>query len=156
MTTTVTSDRMRVYVAAPYKMSSVVRAFHRELRENSFDVTSGWAETPAAVDGVPENLPSMSRAQIDDIAADNDEGVHAAHAVVALCYPGLGKEMFCECALARLLEKKIVWVSMTGDLRSLPLSAFRRGSVRAEDLERAMLALSSIRIEAGRQVGWRW
>ena len=136
-------DRMRVYVAAPYAMSGVVRSFHQRLREDGFGVTSSWAETPSAADSVPEDLPSMSRSQHEEISTENDEGVASAHVVVALCYRGLGKEMFCECALARLLGRPIVWVA--DDLQILPLSAFRRGSVRVNSVDLAVPVLASIR-----------
>jgi len=150
-------DLMKIYVAAPYLKADVVREFHQRLREDGFDVTSSWAETPAVMGGLPEDLPSMRQGQREEIAAENDEGVARANAVVALCYKGLGKEMYCECTLARLLGKPVIWVA--DDISILPLSAFRRGAARVRDMDLAVGVLASLRAQqfvVATGSGWVW
>lgn len=142
MTTTHTNE-MKIYVAAPFIKADEVRDFHRALGERGFGVTSDWAHSAEA--NGPEDLVSMRQGEREEIANHNDECVANAHAVVALCYRGLGKEMFCECTLARLLGKPVVWV---GDPAIMPLSAFRRGSVRVTHLELALQTLVAMKARA--------
>jgi hypothetical protein len=120
---------IRVYVAAPYADAPRVRALHHELRDAGFEPTSRWAE---AADG-PETLDVLSLADVRALARANDDDLLRAHFLVVLARDGAGGEMFAETRLALDSGIAVVWV---GSRR--PLTAYREGVVRVQDITQAL------------------
>lgn len=128
---------MKIYVAAPFARASYADTMATRLSAFGHKITSGWH---VEVDG-PENLPALSISERQAIAATNDRDVVSADVVVAFVFPGEGKEMYCECAFARMLGKPVVWV---GDEARMPLSAFRAGAMVCTSTERLMGVFSEL------------
>lgn len=109
---------LRVYIAAPYSLGSYCRAVVQPaLEEIGSVVCSSWHATANG----PEDLVAMSQEERARIIAANASDLDAADIVLAIVEPGLGKEMFAECARALMCGKDVVWI---GKQRHMPLSAW--------------------------------
>lgn len=127
-----------IYVAAPYSRGvREARAVYEAIFERGHVSTSRWI--PEATEY--EDLLSMSEGARLLTAARNDADVLSSDGLVALCFPNEGREMFAEAALARLHEIPILWIAK--DLKTLPLSAFREGSLQARSFEEGFPQLLS-------------
>lgn len=114
---------MKIYFAAPFTRGPFVARLHETVREIGHEPTSRWC---LESNGKPDKLSTMSLVNRARHLAENDADIAAADILVAIVVRGLGKEMFAEATLARLLDKPIYWV---GDEDDMPLSAFRVGSL---------------------------
>lgn len=129
---------MKIYVAAPFEHGPRVRELHDKLRELGHEPTARWVEVAT---GDKDCLHLTSIERIKRSYAENDEDVAASDLLVALVAPGLGKEMFCEAALARQLGKPIYWV---GQEQWMPLSAYRPMSARSQDVPSLLCLLEEL------------
>ena len=125
-----------IYVAAPYHLgkTDALSVYHK-IFDLGHVSSSRWIL--AAED--EEDLLSKSDAEIEFACAQNDADVRSSDGLVALCFPGEGREMFAEAALARLCGIPILWVAE--DFSTLSLSAFRHGSLRARSFEEGFSSL---------------
>ena len=127
---------MKIYFAAPYSMGAYVLWLQDKAVEIGHESTSSWVEQSAASDGL-DLLPTMSHQQRAWFIDQNDRDVKRADLLVAVVARGLGKEMFCEAALAHNLGIPVYWV---GPEDLMPLSAWRVGSAIVPD-DTALLAV---------------
>ncbi len=118
---------MRIYFAAPFTFGPYVLKLHERARELGHEPTSSWANV---AHGNPEQLAALTPAGRREIIRQNDSDVERADMLVAVLVAGQGKEMFCETTLARFRGMPICWM---GPDRAMPLSAYRRGSMRVPD-----------------------
>ncbi len=129
---------MKIYVAAPYQRGPFVRDLHRRLTEMGHVPVSSWARD---TDGGPDGLPSLTFERIQGHIRENDEDIESSDILIALVTPGLGKEMYCETALGRMLGKPVFWV---GQEEWMPLSSYRQGSRRFESVAVLMEAMKEL------------
>ncbi len=118
-----------IYVASWYQNAPAVRDLHDRLLALGVTPTSSWASTARGA----ENLTAMSRAELVQIAIQNDRDLGNADAVIAIAGEGVGGEMFAELRLALMLSKPVYYV---GQRRIL--SAYRPGVVLCADVDEAM------------------
>ena len=128
---------MKVYVAAPFESASMVRSVHERLQALGHVPTSSWAKGAEGKD----KLHLLSLEQIDRHLTDNDADIVNCDVFVAFVVPGLGKEMFCEAAKARILGIPIFWV---GREEWMPLSSYRPNSRRVEDATELMKVFADL------------
>lgn len=129
---------MKIYVAAPFEKGPFVLSLHSKLEALGHEPVSRWAHEAG---GGKDALHTLSQQALLGLCAINDKDVVRADVLVALVSPGLGKEMYCEAAFARLLGKPIVWV---GDEAWMPLSAFRRKSRRVQDVAALLVLMGDL------------
>lgn len=125
---------MKIYFAAPFTLGPYVERLHVRAATLGHEPVSSWV---ASALGQVDNLPMKSQRERDEILEQNDSDVERADILVAIVVPGLGKEMFCEAALARLLGKPIYWIGREGDM---PASAGRAGAAILPD-DLALMAI---------------
>lgn len=118
-----------VYIAAPYADAPLVRAVAARLATYRAVSTATWSNN---ADG-PEQLAALPIAQVRRLAATNDRDLLASCLVLVLAREGAGGEMFAEVRLALEYGISVVWV---GARR--PLSAYREGVLRVDDVDAAL------------------
>jgi hypothetical protein len=128
----------RVYVAAPYEDAPGVRRVHALLRYLRLEPTSTWAEE---ADG-PEVLEKMPLDVVRALADRNDADLESSSALLVLPRAGAGREMYAEVRLAIERNIPVIWV---GGPR--PLSAYRVGVARVDDLTEALAHLCELAAE---------
>jgi hypothetical protein len=126
---------LRVYVAAPYQRAGLVRAMMATTRVALLRWTSRWATNARGA----ERLETLTRAEQQRLAKDNDEDLADSHVVLSIAFPREGGEMFSEIGRALLQGIPVVWA---GARRTL--SAAREGVLFADDLETAVQLLADI------------
>lgn len=139
---------MKIYVAAPFENGPIVRELHERLSSLGHEPVGRWV---AEAGGGKDGLHRLSISKISSLLDTNDEDVVSSDVLVALVTPGMGKEMFCEAALARLLRKPVIWV---GREEWLPLSAFRPGAWRTESIATLMSMLKDLATTDGVERLW--
>jgi hypothetical protein len=127
---------MNVYFCASHLDSVNVRHLQDGVRQQGLVPVSTW---PYEVVG-PERLDDLQLSQVRAIADRNDRDLRKAHIAVVLARDGVGAEMFAEARLALSLGIPALWV---GTRR--PLSAYREGVHRVDDVVHAMKVLRGLR-----------
>lgn len=123
-----------VYVAAPFVDSPLVREVHERLVLIGARPTSSWAEQAQG----PEDFTITVVDVLRDAAAANDRDLRASDVCLVLAREGVGGEMFAESRMAIAWQKAVVWVGRR------TLSAWRRGVVRADDLDDAIAIVAEM------------
>ena len=134
---------MKIYFAAPFERGPMVASLIASARDLGHESTARWV---AEANGQKDALHKLPKSKISELYQGNDDDVRSADVVVALVSPGLGKEMFCEVALARILGKPIFWV---GSEEWMPLSAYRPMSLRVENVRELLAHLTELSGEGG-------
>lgn len=112
-----------VYIAAPFREYLEAEKLQAMLQGAGYYVNSRWLRLARQFSGVePAQDFQLARAAI----RTNDSDVECCDALVAMLYPGLGREMFAEARYAATLHKPVFWFTGTLPSASLPpLSAYR-------------------------------
>lgn len=112
-----------VYIAAPFRKYLEAEKLQALLHGAGYYVNSRWLRLARQFSGVePVHDIQLARAAI----RENDSDVECCDALVAMLYPGLGREMFAEARYADTFHKPVFW--FTGAHLSAPLpplSAYR-------------------------------
>lgn len=126
---------LSVYVASPYANAPFVRELHETLRAHDMLVTSNWAEHASGA----EDFSTMSIAELRSVAAGNDRDVRASDVVLVVDFDGKGRETYGELRVALEWGKAVIFVGRPN------LSAWRRGVVRASDVDEAVSMLVAMK-----------
>jgi hypothetical protein len=103
----------KCYVAAPFGRAAEANGIALTLRDNGIHVTSRWIGQALRAEGGKETLTQESAAAA---IRQNDADVVSSDSVLALYYPGEGREFFCEVRFALSLFKRVVWLGDPGML----------------------------------------
>jgi hypothetical protein len=122
---------LSVYVASPYANAAFVRVIHESLRAHGLIITSNWAEQATG----PEDFSHMTVAALRAAAAGNDRDLRASDVILVIDFEGRGRETYGELRVALEWGKAAIFVGRRN------LSAWRRGVVRADDLDDAIAIL---------------
>lgn len=124
-----------VYVAAPFEDAALVRSIHDRLESIDMSPTSRWALSATSAEDFAKFTPS----QLRGLAQQNDSDLRGSDVALVVARAGAGGEMFAEARMALEWGKPVVWVGRW------ILSAWRRGVVRAGDIDGAFETLIQMR-----------
>lgn len=137
-----TQRTLYVYVAAPFRRFQEVEGVHAKLLESNMKPTStGWVNAAIASGGQDLASYVSSPADLDTLQeaiAQNDIAISGSDIVIALCYPGEGRQMFAECELARILDVPVIFVA--SDKAVFHGGAYRVGALQRATVDEAIVA----------------
>lgn len=94
---------MKVYVAAPYRRASAVRALHTVLAILGHRATSRWAEAATEIEHLSDDVAEQAIAM-------NDHDVLTSDLLIVLGEEGLGREMWGEMRIACAMGIPVVYL----------------------------------------------
>ena len=123
------------YIAAPLSKYLDADEVAQRLRAEGYICAPRWLAVARSLGGQETGGPVEAAVAIEQ----NDADVRHSDFVVALAYPSLGREMWCETRYAQTLAIPVYWV-IPPEVAP-PLSAWRRGSVVVASVDAALAAI---------------
>lgn len=125
-----------IYVAAPYARAPYVREVHSCLADLGMRIASRWAYGAPPVEVLPETPTDLERASLRATRKANLEDLRGADCVLALTFPGEGREMWAEIHEAIREHVPVLWAGPV-----LSLAAYEPGVHRVPTVSHAIQLL---------------
>ena len=138
--------KLTLFIAAPLARCDEADRVRLLAIRAGYRVRATWIDQARAA-GVKEELTEETAALA---IARNDSDLYAAEAVLALCWPGEGREMWSEVGRATLIRTPVVIVrgssSTKGSVKTghLPLGAYRPGVRICDTVDDALIVLDAL------------